>query len=69
MVAMCHSRACVVGCMDKIFHTNLKTRIVISEIATSKNHIEFLVPCLNCGLDSTFGKIETEIFWVMARGA
>jgi hypothetical protein len=30
--------------MGRISHTNLKNRIVISKIATSKNHIEVLVP-------------------------
>jgi hypothetical protein len=38
------SRVCMVGCMGRIFHTNLKNRMVISRIATSKNHIELLVP-------------------------
>jgi hypothetical protein len=28
----------------RIFHTNLKIRMVISGIATSENHIELLVP-------------------------
>ncbi len=37
-------RVCMVGCMGRISHTNLKIRMVISEIATSKNHIELLVP-------------------------
>jgi hypothetical protein len=36
--------ACMVGYMDIISHTNLKDRMVISRIATSKNHIELLVP-------------------------
>jgi hypothetical protein len=30
--------------MGRIFHTNLKIRMVISGIATAKNHIELLVP-------------------------
>jgi hypothetical protein len=30
--------------MGRISHTNLKIRTVISRIATSKNHIELLVP-------------------------
>jgi hypothetical protein len=30
--------------MGRISHTNLKIRMVISIIATSKNHIELLVP-------------------------
>jgi hypothetical protein len=30
--------------MGRISHTNLKNRMVISRIATSKNHIELLVP-------------------------
>jgi hypothetical protein len=30
--------------MGRISHTSLKKRIVISGIATSKNHIELLVP-------------------------
>jgi hypothetical protein len=34
----------MVGCMGRISHTNLKTRMVISGIATSKIHIELLVP-------------------------
>jgi hypothetical protein len=33
-------RVCMVGCMGRISHTNLKTRMVISRIATSKNHKE-----------------------------
>jgi hypothetical protein len=33
-----------VGCMGRISHTNLKIRMVISVIATSKSHIELLVP-------------------------
>ena len=37
-------RVCMVGCMGRISHTNLKIRMVISRIATSKNHIELLVP-------------------------
>ena len=37
-------RVCMVGCMGRISHTNLKIRMVISGIATSKNHIELLVP-------------------------
>jgi hypothetical protein len=35
---VCHARGCMVGCMGRISHTNLKNRMVISEIATSKNH-------------------------------
>ena len=38
------SRVFMVGCMGRISHTNLKKRMVISRIATSKNHIELLVP-------------------------
>jgi hypothetical protein len=34
----------MVGCMGRISHTNLKNRMVIFGIATSKNHIELLVP-------------------------
>ena len=34
----------IVGCTGRISHTNLKIRMVISGIATSKNHIELLVP-------------------------
>jgi hypothetical protein len=34
----------MVGCMGRISHTNLKNRMLISRIATSKNHIELLVP-------------------------
>jgi hypothetical protein len=30
--------------MGRISHTNLKIRMMISRIATSKNHIELLVP-------------------------
>jgi hypothetical protein len=39
-------RVCMVGCMGRISHTNLKIRMVISRIAISKNHIELhvLVP-------------------------
>jgi hypothetical protein len=37
-------RVCMVGCMCRISHTNLKNRMVISGIATPKNHIELLVP-------------------------
>jgi hypothetical protein len=37
-------RVCMVGCMGRISHTNLKIRMVISRSATSKNHIELLVP-------------------------
>jgi hypothetical protein len=44
LVAVCHARGCMVGCMGRISHTNLKNRIVFSGIATSKNHIELLVP-------------------------
>jgi hypothetical protein len=33
---VCHARGCMVGCMGRISHTNLKIRIVISGIATSK---------------------------------
>jgi hypothetical protein len=42
-----HSKAtttAAVGYMARISHTNLKNRMVISGIATSKNHIELLVP-------------------------
>jgi hypothetical protein len=38
------ARVCMAGCMGRISHTNLKIRMVISRIATSKNHIELLVP-------------------------
>ena len=38
------SRVCMVGCMGRIYHTNLKNRTAISRIATSKNHTELLVP-------------------------
>ena len=38
------SRVCMVGCMGRISHTNLKNRMVIFRIATLKNHIELLVP-------------------------
>jgi hypothetical protein len=38
------SQACVVGCMGRISHTIFKNRMVISRMATSKNHIELLVP-------------------------
>jgi hypothetical protein len=41
---MCHSRGCTVGCIGRISHTNLKIRVAIYRIATSKNHIEVLVP-------------------------
>jgi hypothetical protein len=34
----------MVGCMGRISYTNLKNRVVISGIATPKNHIELLVP-------------------------
>ena len=37
-------RVCMVGYIGRISHTNLKIRMVISKIATSKNHIELLVP-------------------------
>jgi hypothetical protein len=30
----------MVGCMGRISHTNLKNRMVISGVATSKNHIQ-----------------------------
>ena len=30
--------------MDRISNTNLKNRMVISGVVTSKNHIELLVP-------------------------
>ena len=43
-MTVCHARGCMVGCMGRISHKNLKIHIVISEIATSKNHIERLVP-------------------------
>jgi hypothetical protein len=42
--ALIFSRVCMVGRMGRISHTNLKNRMVISRIATSKNHIEPLVP-------------------------
>jgi hypothetical protein len=35
--------------MGRISHTNLKNRMVISRIATSKNHIELLVPICDPG--------------------
>ena len=35
---------CMVGCMGRIFHINLKIRMGISRIATSKNYIELVVP-------------------------
>jgi hypothetical protein len=44
LVAVCHARGCMVGCMGRISHTNLKNRMVISGVVTSKNHIELLVP-------------------------
>ena len=44
LMAVCHARGCMVGCMGRISHTNLKNRMVISGVATSKNHIELLVP-------------------------
>jgi hypothetical protein len=46
LMTVCHARGCMVGCMGRISHTNLKNRMVISRIATSKNHIELhiLVP-------------------------
>jgi hypothetical protein len=44
LMAVCHARGGMVGCMGRISHTNLKNRMVISRIATSKNHIELLVP-------------------------
>jgi hypothetical protein len=34
--------ACMVGCMGRISDRNLKIRMVISRIATVKNHIELL---------------------------
>jgi hypothetical protein len=34
----------MVGCMGRISHTNLKICMVISSIATSKNHIELQAP-------------------------
>jgi hypothetical protein len=60
-------------------HTNLKNRMAISGIATSKNHIELPVRSetgfvilrawANSGLDSTFGNVETGSFLVTTRGA
>ena len=35
---------CMVGRMGRISHTNLKNRMVILGVATSKNHIELLGP-------------------------
>jgi hypothetical protein len=43
-MAVCHARGCMMGCMGRISHTSLKIRAVIYGIATSKNHIELLVP-------------------------
>ena len=43
-MAMCHAWGCMAGCMGKISRTNLKIRTVILGIATSKIHIELLVP-------------------------
>ena len=43
LMAICHSRGCMVGCVGRISHTNLKNRMVISRIATSENHIELYV--------------------------
>jgi hypothetical protein len=42
------SQVCMVGCMGRISHTNLKIRMVISRIATLKNHKELLVPGQIC---------------------
>ena len=39
-MTVCHAWGCMVGCMERISHTNLKIRMVISRIATSKNHIQ-----------------------------
>jgi hypothetical protein len=36
-----------IGRKSRISHTNLKNRMVISRIATLKNHMEFLVPGQN----------------------
>ena len=65
---MGHARGCMVGCIGKISHTNLKNRMAISGFATSKNHIELPVRSetgfvilrawANSGLDSTFGNVE-----------
>jgi hypothetical protein len=44
LITVCRAWGCTVGCMGKIFHTNLKIRMGISRIATSKNYIELLVP-------------------------
>jgi hypothetical protein len=80
-MAVCHARGCMVGCMGRISHTNLKNRMVIYGVATSKNHIELLVPgqiwdqfrdpsgLANSGLDSTFSNVETGSFWVTTRAA
>jgi hypothetical protein len=35
--------SCMMGCVGRISHTNFKNRMVISRIATSKNHIELLI--------------------------
>ena len=35
---------CMVGCMARIFHTNLKIRMMISGLVTSRNYIKLLVP-------------------------
>ena len=40
---MGHARVVWWACVGKISHTNLKIRMVISGIATSKIHIELLV--------------------------
>jgi hypothetical protein len=41
-----HAWGCMVGSMGRISHTNFQNRMVIFRIriATSKNHIELLVP-------------------------
>ena len=41
---MGHARGGMAGCIGEISHTNLKNRMVISGIATSKIHTELLVP-------------------------
>jgi hypothetical protein len=43
-MAVCHAWGCMVGRMGRISHTILKNRMVIYGVATSKNHIELLVP-------------------------
>ena len=37
-------KACMLGCVGRISHTNLKSRMVVSRTATSKKHKELLVP-------------------------